>query len=176
MFLESLEKCRLAIGSYPHFEYDATGGGGQSSLVNTEKVSFDPKSFHIPPLNWKTTKILGIPMPPGLEIQMELKKLEGSVCRSSGEIELDFESIFKFSLFSLFHFPDLIVKTSLGTGKVKSKLHQVQGKRIQSNGKATIVGVAIIPPTKNIFLDIFLGLPNEALAVLECNIKDSKKK
>ena len=42
---------------------------------------------------------------------------------------------------------------------------------IKKNGKMKLVGISIIPPTGNKILDTFLGLPSEALAELECEIK-----
>ena len=57
-------------------------------------------------------------------------------------------------------FPNLLVNTTLKTGKVKSKLYE-EGHIFQSNG--------------NKILDTFLGLPNEALAELQwgLNIESS---
>ena len=78
MHLESLKGCQLKIGYYPYFDYDATGGGGSTYPLQKDKgrlfLKFDPNSFHIPSINYKNTKILGLSMPPGLEIQMSLKK------------------------------------------------------------------------------------------------------
>ena len=47
----------------------------------------------------------------------------------------------------------------------------INGLALQKNGRAKLVGVSIIPPTGNKILDTFLGLPNEALAELQCEIK-----
>ena len=68
-------------------------------------------------------------------------------------------------------FPNLIIKTVLKTGKVKSKLHEGEGLLLQNNGTTKLVGISIIPRTGNKILDAFLGLPNEALAELKCEIK-----
>ena len=175
MHLKSLKRCRLAIGSYPHFNYDARGGGGKGILMptNIENVShirFSAGTFSIPPLTWKTTKFLYIPLPPGLKIEMCMHKLEGTINTISGEVLLEFESKFIFSVGSIFKFPCLIVKTSLGTGKVKGRLHKEEGIVRQNNGKVKLVGLSIIPRTGNKILDTFLGLPTEALAVLLCEI------
>ena len=176
MFLRSLKGCRLAIGSYPPFHYDATGGGGEATLLSIEKdnilhLRFSSTTFSIPPLNSQTTKFLSLPLPPGLKIKMCMDKLEGTVNKNTREVFLRFESRFIFSISSLFRFPDLIVKTSLETGKVKGRLNEEEGLILQDDGKTTLVGIAIIPSTGNQILDIFLGLPNEALAVLQCEIK-----
>ncbi len=174
--LQSLDNCRLAIGSYPHFYYDATNGGGSASLFKTKEESllglrFNPNTFSIPPITWRSTRILGFPIIPGLQINMLMNELQGTINRENGEILLAFKARFVFTAFSIFKFPELIVETTLGSRKLTSKLYNVEGKPIQKNGNARLVGVATIPKTGNLLLDLFLGLPNEALAILQCRIK-----
>ena len=175
MHLSSLNGCRLAIGSYPHFTYNATNGGGKAAIISIEEddtlhLKFQPKDFSIPPLTYRTTKFLTFPLPPGLKIEMHMHKLEGSVNKTSGEVLLNFESEFLFSIFSIFKFPELLVKTKLETNHVKSSLFEEQGHIIQKDGLTKLVGIAVIPVTTNKILNFFLGLPNEALAVLNCKI------
>ncbi len=175
MHLRSLEGCQLAIGSYPPFDYDARGGGGEGTLIPTHKdnvlyLRFSSETFSIPPLTYQTTKFLSLPLPPGLKIEMSMNQLEGTINKVSGEIVLKFESRFIFSIGSIWNFPDLLVKTSLETGKVKGFSHEAEGMVRQSNGQTKLVGVAMIPITGNKVLDTFLGLPNEALAILKCKI------
>ena len=176
MQLKSLEKCQLRIGSYPPFSYNACGGGGKGTLLPSKKnnilfLSFSSKTFSIPPLTSKTTKFLSLPLPPGLKIEMHMDKLEGTIDKNSGEILFKFESKFIFSIGNMIKFPDLLIKTALTTGKVKGKLHEETGIMLKENGKTKLVGVCIIPKTRNQILDTFLGLPNEALAELQCEIK-----
>ncbi len=176
MQLRSLEGCRLTIGKYPPFTYDASGGGGIATLLpsqtnNLLHISFLSKTFSIPPLTSNTTKFLSLPLPPGLKIEMSMDKLEGTIDKNSGEVLLKFESKFLFSIGAILNFPELVVKSLLKTGKVKGKLHEGEGILLQKNGTATLVGISIIPMTGNKLLDIFLGLPNEALAELKCEIK-----
>ncbi len=173
--LESLSNCKLIIGNYPAFQYDALGGGGVASLNMSEtehlySVAFKPSEFKIPPLNYKTTKLYGIPILPGIEIKMFLDTLNGTINKKDGEILLQFESRFVLNLFSLTYFPPLSVKTVLCTNKVEQGLFKAIGKPLDRKGKSTLVGIATIPPTGNFFLDLFLGLPNEAFALLNCNI------
>ncbi len=175
IILDSLEGCKLAIGSYPHFVYDARGGGGKTSLVKVKNKNhlfliFNPDTFSIPSLNWRTTRFLSIPMPLGLEIKMLLEKLEGTIALDTGEICLDFESEFLFTIWPIFVFPKLTVKTFLKSSRVVSKLFDAEGKCWGKDGKATLVGIAVIPKTGHKLLDLFLSLPNEALAKLECRI------
>ena len=176
MQLKSLEDCRLKIGSYPPFFYNASGGGGKGTLLPSQEnnilyLTFSSKKFSIPPLTSKNTKFLSLPLPPGLKIEMSMDKLIGTIDKNSGEISFRFESRFVFSIGSVIKFPDLLVKTVLETGKVTGKLHHASGFALQKNGRAKLVGVSIIPPTGNTILDTFLGLPNEALAELQCQIQ-----
>ena len=176
MQLKSLEGCRLKIGSYPPFTYNAYGGGGKATLLPSQKknllhIKFSSESFSIPPLTSRTTKFLSFPLPPGLKIEMFMNQLEGTIDKKSGEVFLKFESKFLFSIGAIQKFPELIVNTFLKTGKVKGKLHEGKGHVLQNNGDTKLVGIATIPRTGNIILDTFLGLPNEALAELKCQIK-----
>tara|TARA_B100000579_G_scaffold130981_1_gene105690 strand:+ start:1597 stop:2127 length:531 start_codon:yes stop_codon:yes gene_type:complete len=176
MQLKSLKDCRLKIGSYPYFKYNACGGGGKATLLPSKKnnvlyLKFSSKTFSIPPLTSKTTRFLSLPLPPGLKIEMSMDTLEGTIDTSSGEVLLKFESKFVFSIGGMIKFPDLLVKTLLGTSNVKGKLLEGKGLALQKNGKTKLVGISKIPPTGNKILDTFLGLPNEALAELQCEIK-----
>ncbi len=176
MRLKSLEGCQLKIGSYPPFSYNAYGGGGKGKLLPSKHTNilclrFSSKTFSIPPLTSKTTKFLSLPLPPGLRIEIQMDKLEGTIDKNTGEVLLTFESKFLFTIASIIKFPDLFIKTSLTTGKAKGKLHEGIGMVLQENGKTKLVGICIIPKTRNKILDTFLGLPNEAIAELQCEIK-----
>ena len=176
MQLRSLEGCRLKIGFYPQFFYNASGGGGEAILLPSNKnnllfLRFSSENFSIPPLTSKTTKFLSLPLPPSFKIKMSMNKLEGTVNINSGEVLFQFESKFIFSIGAKIKFPDLLVKTSLITGKLKGRLHEGEGFNRQKSGKTKLVGISMIPQTGNKILDTFLGLPNEALAELQCEIK-----
>jgi len=54
---------------------------------------------------------------------MSMNQLEGTIDRNSGEVLLNFEARFLFSIGDILKFRELIVKTFLKTGKVKGKLH-----------------------------------------------------
>ncbi len=177
--LKSLDGCRLVIASFPPFLYDAKGGGGSSikTILAGKKLiflKFNPQEFSIPSLTWRTTKFLGLPLPPGIVINMCLNKLEGTMDQNNGEVFLDFQARFIFKIWPFWEFPELVVSTTLGTGHVVSNLHDVKGKYLNKKGASRLVGVAIIPPTGNKFLDLFLGLPNEAMASLECQIQEEE--
>ena len=69
--LQTLAGCGLAIAAYPRFRYDASGGRGLGLLAEADAsgaraLRFDPASLIIPPLDWRSTRFLGLPLPPGL--------------------------------------------------------------------------------------------------------------
>ncbi len=180
MQLVSLQGCELKIGKYPRFKYDARGGGGLALVLNDKEtdikyLKFNRDTFSIPPLNWKTGKFLCMPLPPGIQIKMYLDKLEGTFNQLNGEISFNFESKFRFTIWPSFVFPDLIVKTFLTSGEAKGDLNETQGRPLQKDGNSTLVGIAIVPKTGHRYLDSFLNLPNEALAILKCKITSFNK-
>ncbi len=163
----------MAIGKYPHFKYNANGGGGEAILLekkvnNTKYIEFCPNTFQIPSLNWKTTKFLNLPLPPGINIKITMDKLAGTINTDSGEINLDFEARFTLQIFSKIEFPNLKIISCLTTNKVKTKHFSSEGQTMQPNGEARIVGISNIKKTNDYILDKFLGLPTEALAELQC--------
>ena len=76
MTLDTGNDCELAVAFWPMFTYDASSGSslGVSSMSTREGrkvrlVNFDPPNCGIPPLDWKTTKVLGIvPLPPPIPV------------------------------------------------------------------------------------------------------------
>ncbi len=171
--LSTLADCGLTIAGYPRFRYDARGGGGNAQLGPPRSDGLRPLSFpaaglRIPPLDWRSTRVLGLPLPPGLSIAIEPEELEGIIDPASGSLALNFRARFLFRVGSLYRAPALLVATQLVTGEVSSRRHQRCGQRLSADGMALLVGVATIQPSGEAWLDRFLGLPDEALALLRC--------
>ncbi len=165
--------CGLVIGRYPPFRYDARGGRGIAAVGigdpdGWQPLVFDPASLTIPPLAWSTTRVLGLPLPPGVRIAVHPEQLEGRWQPASGVVQLQFRSRFRCSLAGLYRAPDLIVETQLSTGEVRGDRHRARGRPLDDRGQGLLVGVALVPPTGATWLDRFLGLPDEALALLHC--------
>lgn len=173
--LQTLAGCGLAIGAYPRFRYDARGGGGLGVLTAADRagngsLGFDPAGLRIPPLDWRTTRFLGLPLPPGLAITIHPERLEGHIDTATGAMALHFEARFRFAIGALYRAPDLIVATTLVTGPVQGRRHRASGQPLDGDGRALLVGVAPIAPSGDPWLDRFLGLPDEALALLRCRL------
>jgi len=177
--LDTLDGCELAIGGYPLFRYDARGGGavGEAQACaggDGLELMFPLEGITIPPLDGRTTTVLGLPLPPGLSISIVPQALTGQLQTTSGELQLWFRAAFRFRirvgrLWQLAP-PDLSVEAQLSSGGCRSLRHQRQGEARNGHGNTTVAGVATVPPCGAPWLDRFLGLPDEALAVLRCRL------
>jgi len=181
LWLRTEAGCSLAIGRWPRFAYNASGGGGPAfggpahGGVALEEgwqgLQLDPAQLTIPDLCWRTTRFLGLPLPPGLRIALRPERLEGRWHHVTGALELDFAARFQFSLGGgLYRAPDLIVRTRLTTAAVVGSRHQAVGQPLDGLGRGQLVGVAQVAPSGDRWLDRFLGLPDEALALLRCRL------
>jgi hypothetical protein len=168
----------LAIGAYPRFRYDGRGGGGPATARGPlaegwQSLSFSPATLRIPPLDFRTTSVLGVPLPPGLQISILSERLQGRWHPRMGWVELMFHARFRPQVAGRAVAPDLIVASPLTTGSVRGRRHQAEGEPLDAEGRGVLVGVATVAPTGTAWLDRFLGLPDEALAVLRCRLRPS---
>jgi hypothetical protein len=62
------------------FKYNAAGGGGSGTVQQLDgdlcRLTFDASTLAIPDLNYKTASVLGLPIPPPLNIAIVPSKLE----------------------------------------------------------------------------------------------------
>ena len=176
--LQTLRGCRLVISHYPSFSYNAAGGGARGLVQCLEDgcqaLIFPAGQVQIPPLDSRTGRFLGLPLPPGLRICIEPKRLEGRLEPNSGQIELEFRAHFRLQLCvagrTIYSAPPLLVDTILSSEALNSGRHQTSGRRCSADSRGRLVGVAMVPCSGEPWLDRFLGLPDEALAVLEMEL------
>jgi hypothetical protein len=172
--LSTLAGCGLAIGGYPPFAYNAQGGGGLGRLDESggeaRTLVFAPEQLRIPPLSWRSTRFLGLPLPPGLTIAIEPRRLSGHLDPASGELRLRFQARFHCSALGIYRPAALEIDTEMSTGAVSSRRHRRRGAAFNGDGEGVLVGVAQVPASGDRWLDRFLGLPDEALAVLRCRL------
>lgn len=172
--LSTSSGCGLAIAGYPHFRYDASGGGGLGRLqaadgTGRQELVFDPATLVIPPLCWRTTWVMGLPLPPGVEIRIEPEELAGHWDPASASLELRFRARFRCSVARLYQPAALQIETVLSSRSAAGQRHRASGQPLNTAGQAVLVGVASVPPSGDPWLDRFLGLPDEALAMLRCS-------
>ncbi|MEW5314736.1 MAG: hypothetical protein WDW38_006208, partial [Sanguina aurantia] len=135
-------------------------------------LRFDTSSLLIPDLNYKTASIFGIPIPPPLNIAITPVRLEGTLDPATGFVSLNFDAEFRFTATSLYTPPALIVNTLLSTEPVQGRRLGGAGRRLVDNA-GCLVGVSNVVPVNDAFLDAFLLLPNDALAVLSAELEFS---
>lgn len=171
---KSMRDCKLGISRYPDFEYDAQGGygfgTGECDSNGQILVSFDIRKLYIPPLTSGTTKFLGLPLPPPFRIDIEPQVFQGTINPESGKVELEFKAKFWFSAGPIYKAPPLEVETVLTTEESEGQLRKGKGQRMDRDGKCKLVGVATVDPINAAFMNTFLSLPTECLAILNATI------
>eukprot|EP00884_Botryococcus_braunii_P008702 jgi/Botrbrau1/17833/Bobra.0127s0077.2 len=85
VLMRTLSDSELAVSFYPSFAYNSLGGGGIAEASEGGRhlnLTFNPTAVRIPPVDSRTTKFLGIPMVPGLRIDVVPAKLEVQIFSS----------------------------------------------------------------------------------------------
>ncbi|KAI7845234.1 hypothetical protein COHA_001278 [Chlorella ohadii] len=192
VLLSTLADCELAVSVFPTFSYNAAGGGGTGSVTERDdgllNIVFDPATLNIPPINAQHASIIGIPIPPPLNIAIVPQasgagccwgkaarglRLEGTLDPATGRVDLDFLASFEFTAGPIYRAAPLTVATTLTTEASDGVLRHGVGERLRADGRARLVGVARVPRTTDGFLNTFLMLPTDALAVLSAELKFS---
>lgn len=86
------------------------------------------------------------------------------------QIDLEFVAKFWFSVGTVYRAPPLLVKTVLTSEESKGTIRSGRGKRLDKEGKCSLVGVATVDPIDDFLMNTFLGLPTECLANLNAVI------
>ncbi|KAK9806549.1 hypothetical protein WJX73_010111 [Symbiochloris irregularis] len=146
----------LAVGRYPTFSYNSEGGGGPgaatlSSARSIWDVTFEPKTLKIPDLCFRTGKLFGIPLPPGVNIRIDPIRFQGTIDKESGKIDLDFAAEFFASLAGLYKAPPLTVQACMTTESSQKGKFSGSGKRMNEHGRARMIAIATVPKTDSLF-------------------------
>eukprot|EP01025_Chloroclados_australasicus_P027430 TRINITY_DN271_c1_g1_i1.p2 TRINITY_DN271_c1_g1~~TRINITY_DN271_c1_g1_i1.p2 ORF type:complete len:213 (-),score=24.52 TRINITY_DN271_c1_g1_i1:287-925(-) len=174
--LKTLRNCELAISWFPRFNYNAVGGGClgyaemQSQTSYKYNVYFDPNDVIIPDLNWSTTKILGLPLPPLIRIGIRPQKFEGWWEKASGQAEMNLVAEFDCCIADIYKSPPLLVSVPLTTEQAQGEMHSGSGRFVQQ-GRGRLAGITVVPKTGDLFVDTLLSLPTEALAFMEVELE-----
>ncbi|KAJ9527028.1 hypothetical protein QJQ45_025259 [Haematococcus lacustris] len=159
----------------------------QPSPANPELL---PQAVIIPDLSWRTASLFKVPIPPPLNIAITPLKLQGTVDLATGQMELQFDANFVFSAGPLYTAPPLVVRTLLTTEDTQGSFRKATGQRIVGSivkwvaagyvvhggrvgfgGHVGLVGTATVDKTGDLFLDNFLLLPTDALAIMSAELE-----
>lgn len=92
MKLRTSKGCGLGVSRYPDFVYNAEGGSGTGKAVKMEdgrwRVQFDIAAVKIPDVDFHTTTLFGIPLPPPIRIQIVPDSLEGVADLETGKVSI----------------------------------------------------------------------------------------
>lgn len=125
----------LGVSFWPDFTYDARGA--TTLGVVTERrghvlhLDFDVSTFEGPPVCRRTTTVLGVPLPPGIRIDIVPISLRGFLDTSTGECRLDFDARFKGSIFGegFIALPPMTVRSPLTTDATRGARRSATGSR-----------------------------------------------
>lgn len=125
----------LGVSFWPDFTYDARGA--TTLGVVTERrgdvlhLDFDVSTFEGPPVCGRTTTVLGVPLPPGIRIDIVPISLRGFLDTSTGECRLDFDAKFQGSIFGegFIALPPMTVRSPLTTDATRGARRSATGSR-----------------------------------------------
>ncbi|CAI0547014.1 unnamed protein product, partial [Linum tenue] len=127
------------------------------------------ETLYIPPLTSETTRLLPLPLPPGLKIDIVPEAFRGRIHPDSGKVDLEFVPDFWLSAGSLYRAP-LLVKTVLTSEELRGSIRSGEGEKLDKEWKCRLVGVASVYQIIDVFMNTFLSPTTECLAILNAVI------
>ena len=118
----------LGVSFWQDFTYDASGATTLGTVTDVKRhagrsgsvihLDFDVSTFEGPPVCCRTTKVFGVPLPPGVRIDIRPISLKGFLDSATGECRLDFDARFEGSIFGeeFIKLPPMTVRSPLTTG------------------------------------------------------------
>ena len=125
----------LGVSFWPDFAYDASGATTLGVVTDKKgpvlHLDFDVSTFEGPPVCGPTTTVLGVPLPPGIRIDIVPISLRGFLDTSTGECRLDFDARFKGSIFGegFIALPPMTVRSPLTTDATRGARRSATGSR-----------------------------------------------
>lgn len=166
------KECSLGVSLYPDFAYNAEGGGGLGKVTAMDidgkvAVTFDPMNVNVPTISSATSDLMGMPLPPMFKAEINVKSLTGFLERRSGKVDLQMDAEIIPGVPAVLDATPMKLFMNLTTETTWGATRSARGKRIDSEGRCQLVGVARIPPNTDPVIGALLMLPTDALAVLQ---------
>jgi hypothetical protein len=127
----------LGVSSWPDFDYDASGATTLGVVEPPDpkhpdalRLRFDVRTFEGPPVCGRTTRVFGVPLPPGVRIDITPLSLHGWLDPKTGACALDFDAEFRGSIFGegFIKLPPMTVRSPLTTGAARGASREAFGK------------------------------------------------
>lgn len=127
----------LGVSSWPDFDYDASGATTLGVVEPPDpkhpdalRLRFDVRTFEGPPVCGRTTSVFGVPLPPGVRIDIVPLSLHGWLDPKTGACALDFDAEFRGSIFGegFIKLPPMTVRSPLTTGAARGARREAFGK------------------------------------------------
>ena len=127
----------LGVSSWPDFDYDASGATTLGVVEPPDakhpgalRLRFDVRTFEGPPVCGRTTRVFGVPLPPGVRIDIVPLSLRGWLDPATGACALDFDAEFRGSIFGegFVKLPAMTIRSPLTTGAARGARRAAVGK------------------------------------------------
>lgn len=105
-----------------------------------------------------------------LEFKWSQKMIMNYACVCTFQVDLKFRSRFCFSVGSIYQAPPLFVDTTLTSEESSGAIRRGTGERLDGGGRCKLVGVSVLDPIDDVFMNTFLNLPTECIAYLNATI------
>lgn len=183
VFMKVGKDAELSIAQFPPFAYDGLGSYGIGTFSRQgDELAVEFTQFSVPALEAIPGLIPFLREFPGLgfvRIEIETRRLAGTINPATGQIDLAFDASFTPVIFEK-RFPSIAVVTNCTTETSTGLAHTVTGERLDGWGDARLAGVAVVPkllpaaddPQKaeKEFINAFLGLPTDAVCELPVHL------
>ncbi|MDA9098396.1 hypothetical protein N9L76_05605 [bacterium] len=144
----------LGVSAWPDFDYDASGATTLGAVdapddnhPDAVRLRFDVRTFQGVSVNGKTTAVFGVPLPPGVNIDIVPVSLHGWLDPATGACALDFDAQFRGSIFGegFIKLPPMTIRAPLTTGEAKGMRRVANGKPFgAAKGNTTETAVTVV--------------------------------
>lgn len=157
---------RLLISTFAPFDYDGKGSGGSGSYTllggGRYSVEFAGSDLRVPPVRF-------LPGVDAIRVDILTAGIGGTVDVCTGAVDLAFDAAFQPVVGTL-RPSSVSVVTDLTTATSSGYFQSFTGDPMDRWGDVHLVGVAKVPRTGDLLVDLLLSLPTDAVADLRVHL------
>lgn len=113
-------------------------------------------------------------MHPLLKAEIVPRSIEGFLERRTGKVELQIDGEVIPGVRPIYTSAPIRITATLTTETTWGAVRSARGKRLDSEGRCVLVGVARAPPTSDPVISAALTLPADILILLQCRFEFTK--